>query len=212
MLDIGIFQGKAAVYNKLILEILVTQGDLSTWEIAKAICRIRNPDVKILPEVRYRRTQKIYSVIQRKGGRLEDLQEKEYIKYDCKGDSGKWAVGLKGTMTILALKPTLDSKIHPEARNFSELLSKPPTFPGKLKMFGAEVDGKVISTFMTTFMNEVKTELTNPKMFLNLAERTKQLAEEGINLDSISEQKFSWLMANEWSEMMAPRLKKKYAE
>jgi hypothetical protein len=203
MSNIGIFQGKEAEYNRLILEVLLTEGDLSTWEIAKEISHKR--DVNILPEVRYTRTQRIYQVIQRKKGRLEDLQRKEYLRYIEK-DVEKWSLTFKGAMAILIMKPQLGTKIHPSAHTFSEAYRKMGPIPKKVKIpFGGQVDGSI----MKAFLDEFDTQSQN-NFFPRLAEVTKKLIDEGIDLDRIPREKFMMLLASEFGQLdYAPGVKKR---
>jgi len=199
MLYIGIFQEKKPGYNKLILETLLTEGDLNAWEIAKHICRIRNPNV--LPEILYSRSQKIYSVIQRKKGRLEDLEYKGYIYYNLDKANGKWSLTLKGSMAILCLKPELSRMVHPSYNmsiRFSRLFKAMGPVPNKISMpFGGEIDGSVVKGFLSW----LKPEFTKPNLSSLLVEATKNLVAEGIDLDRIKNEKFIMLLANEHARL-----------
>ena len=70
---IGIFTDKSANYNLAILETLLPQ-EATSWQIAETLQKEKKPCDNI--EANYYRTQKIYSVIQRKTGRLADPKTK----------------------------------------------------------------------------------------------------------------------------------------
>jgi hypothetical protein len=65
---IGIFEGRKAYYNRLILKILIEKEPLKAWDIAKQIAKGS-----------MEKTQDVYSTLIRKDGRLNELLEKEYI-------------------------------------------------------------------------------------------------------------------------------------
>ena len=75
---IGIFTGKKAEYNRLILETLLEAEDLKLkeWELAKRIQTKTKPMGDW-----YSHTQRIYSILIRKKGRLEDLSQKGYVNW-----------------------------------------------------------------------------------------------------------------------------------
>ena len=204
MLHIGVFQEKKPGYNKLILETLLTEGDLNAWEIARHICQIRNPNV--IPEILYYRSQKIYAVIQRKKGRLEDLQNKGYITYNLDKDVEKWSLTFKGIIAILCLKPKLSKIIHPShsiSTRFSRLFKAMEPVPNKIRMpFGGEIDGSVVRSFLSW----LKPEFTKPGLSSLLVEATKNLVAEGIDLDRIKNDKFVMLLANEHARLSKLRL------
>lgn len=66
---IGIFEGKKAHYNKKILKFLIEKEPLKAWDIAKLIAKGS-----------MEKTQDVYAALIRKNGRLNELQEKQYIK------------------------------------------------------------------------------------------------------------------------------------
>jgi len=204
MLHIGIFEEKKPGYNKLILETLLTEGDLNTWGIARHICQIRNPNV--IPEILYYRSQKIYAVIQRKKGRVEDLQSKGYITYTLDKDNGKWSLTFKGRMAILCLRPELNKMVHPSydmSIRFSRLFKTMGPIPNKISMpFGGEIDGSVVKTFLSW----LKPEFTKSNLSSLLVEATKNLVAEGIDLDRIKNEKFIMLLASEHARLSKLRL------
>jgi hypothetical protein len=99
---IGIFEGKKAAYNRAILQALLEEGSgegLTNWEIAKRITgRLADRDLQFL------KAQRVYSVIARKGSRLDELREKGYIILNS---HNKWHLGIKGIWALLIDQPEL---------------------------------------------------------------------------------------------------------
>src|SRR4030067_3353787 len=91
---IGIFTDKSAVYNLATLEILYKLNMATSWQIAKKIAekQKRHPDKDAETQAR-----RIYSVIQRKKGRLPDLENKGYIAHTS---DGLWQLTLKGVWAL----------------------------------------------------------------------------------------------------------------
>ncbi|GAH79549.1 unnamed protein product, partial [marine sediment metagenome] len=107
---IGIFEGRKAVYNTDILEVLLQHGRLTSWGIAKQIQKNKRPSAATLKSPYYRRlrtesdfycTQIIYGTIARKGGRLQRLHEKQYILLKDE----KWELNPPKADAILLKKP-----------------------------------------------------------------------------------------------------------
>lgn len=97
---IQIFKGKAAKYNKAVLEVLYTRGpQSSSWYISKEISSLYGGD-----------TRNIQSVICRKNGRLDTLAERNYIRIDFE----KIQLTHKGIMALLIAEPGIINKIHPD--------------------------------------------------------------------------------------------------
>jgi hypothetical protein len=91
--QIGIFlDKKSANYNLSILEALLSRG-ATAWQLAEILHKKTDPTQgKEVIEVKRYRTQKIYSVIQRKQGRIDDLKNKGYLKEE----NGVWDLTRKG--------------------------------------------------------------------------------------------------------------------
>jgi hypothetical protein len=66
---IGIFEGRKAYYNRLILKILIEKEPLKAWDIAKQIAKGS-----------MEKTQDVYATLIRRNGRLNELLEKGYIQ------------------------------------------------------------------------------------------------------------------------------------
>jgi hypothetical protein len=172
--EIGIFADKkSSHYNKLILEALLSE-ELSAWKIAetlKEIIATTSKEQSTL-EKRYH-TQKIYSVIQRKSGRLNDLKSKGYINEH----DGKWRLSTKGLIALCISKPDLvTSKLKKEFQE--QFLKAMNEMPEELTM-GMKVDSSNIKPYLDK-MNQTK-ELEV------IVEEAKMLISYGIELDRISE-------------------------
>ncbi len=176
-IQIGIFSDKSAEYNQAILETLLPK-EATAWQIAEALQKKRNPVVD--KEARFYRTQKVYSVIQRKKGRLSELKNKGYIKER----DGKWSLTKKGWIALSVKKPDLvknelQAKEYTLLEQFKKEVSSLPddtiTHP-----FGIQIDlGKI----------KLALEKMNPTQLLTiLLEEAKALLLEGVELDRISEE------------------------
>jgi hypothetical protein len=171
---IGIFTDKkSSRYNELTLEALLVE-ELSAWRIAEIlkekIAKTGNKETII--EKRYR-TQKIYSVIQRKSGRLIDLKTKGYII----DDNGKWRLSTKGIIALSIAKPELVSnKLQKEIKEqFIKIFNE---MPAEITM-GMKIEPFNIEPFIERINQTKELEL--------ILEEAKSLLLLGIELDRISE-------------------------
>jgi len=192
-IHIGIFSGKSSNYNLAILETLFHK-QATAWQIADTLQKKINPSGK--KEVRFYRTQKIYSVIQRKRGRLADLKSKEYIKET----EGKWKLATKGIIALSIKKPDLVASGLQASENimltkFKEQVNALPNETIK-EPFGIQID-----------LSKIKLSLQekNPTSFLRmLLEESRVLLSEGIELDRINaETLFYMAMARSISQARA---------
>lgn len=192
-IHIGIFSGKSSNYNLAILETLF-QKQATAWQIADTLQKKINPNGK--KEVRFYRTQKIYSVIQRKSGRLADLKSKEYIKET----EGKWKLAQKGLIALSIKRPDLVASGLQASENimltkFKEQVNALPNETIK-EPFGIQID-----------LSKIKLSLQekNPTSFLRmLLEESRVLLSEGIELDRINaETLFYMAMARSISQARA---------
>ncbi len=174
--NIGIYAGKSAIYNLAILEILC-QDSATSWEIAEALQKKVNPVEN--KEVRFYRTQKIYSVIQRKKGRLDDLKSKGYIEED----SGKWSLTKKGLIALSVKNLDLVVKEIQSKKNtiVTRLKENVEAMPNEIREpLGVKVD-----------ITKAKPRLAaiDPSQVLTLIlEEARALVSKGIDLDRISEE------------------------
>jgi len=176
-IHIGIFCGKSANYNLAILETLF-QKDGTAWDIAINLQEKINPNE--VKEVRFYRTQKIYSVIQRKSGRLVDLKNKGYIKET----NGKWRLAKKGLIALNIKKPELVASGLEAQKNtlfeqFKEYVNGMPNETIR-EPFGIQIDLSKFKPFLE--------ELDPASMLRMILEETRFLLSKGIELDSISEE------------------------
>jgi hypothetical protein len=192
-IHIGIFSGKSSNYNLAILETLF-QKQATAWQIAVTLQKKINPNEK--KEIRFYRTQKIYSVIQRKSGRLTDLKSKEYIKET----EGKWKLAKKGLIALSIKKPDLVASGLQASEDimltkFKEQVNALPNETIK-EPLGIQID-----------LPKIKLSLQemNPTSFLRtLLEESRVLLSEGIELDRISaEDLFYMAMARSISQARA---------
>jgi hypothetical protein len=176
-IPIGIFSGKSAEYNLAILETLLPK-EATAWQIAEALQKKRNPVVD--KEARIYRTQRIYSVIQRKTGRLNDLKNKGYIKER----DGKWSLTKKSLVALNIEKPELvanelQAEKHTLLEQFKKEVNSLPddtvTHP-----FGIQVD--------FAKLKPVLAKMNPTELLVVLLEEAKALLLEGIELDRISEE------------------------
>jgi hypothetical protein len=166
---IGIFSGNA--YNKQILKVLIASKGISGYDIAKVLQHERNPVLE--REIIVYRTQKIYSVIQRKNARLDSLEAKGYIAQK----NGKYELSFKGIIAILIDEPNLIGNIHPDylTHKFESGRQEVTFGPFKIEpMTGDEITPQFLSDF---------------------AKKTSEYLNQGlINLDIISEDKLGVLV------------------
>ena len=179
-LKIGIFQGKSALYNQTILETLYEHNNpLTTWQIAKSLQNKLKPTEN--KEIASTRSHKIFSVIQRKKGRLEELRKKHYIIVKEK----RWSLTWKGYITVLINKPELFEKIEMKQYKFTiNQMRQEAQTPASIKIpFGLSINGE---QFKEDYLKTLGIAENNPSYILLMVEETKQLIKEGISLDSIT--------------------------
>ena len=179
--DIGVFKGKKASYNAAILEVLFKHGPLTSWGVAKRI--YENQKITRNRDIGYARISKIYSVIFRKKGRLDELNQKDYI---MKNDS-KWELCFPKGLSILVYKPGLISDVN-------EYYLGKPIFPksefSKMRKlhtpFGIriQIDMKQLQRFSDVLLKRID----NLEMFQSMARSIESLVHQGIDLDRINDE------------------------
>jgi hypothetical protein len=173
---IGIFSGKSMSYNLAVLETLF-QKQATAWQIAVTLQKKINPNGE--KEVRYYRAQKIYSVIQRKSGRLADLKSKGYIN----ATNGKWKLTRKGLIALNIKKPDLVASGLQASKDTLTTMFKGyiDDLPNEttIEPLGIQIDLSKIKPFLE--------ELDPTSMLIMILEETRFLLSRGIELDSISE-------------------------
>lgn len=193
-MKIGIFKGKKADYNQRILEILYEEGNpLTAWEIAKILQNKfkQTTNTKAAQQT----THDIYSVIQRKDGRLQELREKKYIIFE----KGKWSLSFwKGRIAVFMKNPQLLDRLDIETYNrgialMREKLRSPPNTTKKLP-FGITLSVKG-NEFRKDF-ERVLTLLTNDSSFIRLMVDEIQQIRRSIDLDQINDEALVALLIN----------------
>jgi hypothetical protein len=174
---IGIFSDKSAKYNLAILETLLPR-EATSWQIAEVLQKRLNPVED--KEVRFYRTQKVYSVIQRKKGRLDDLKNKGYIKVK----DGKWSLTKKGLVALSVEKPELVAKElqaeeHKSLEQFEKAVSSLPNDTIR-EPLGIQINFAKTKRALLT--------LDPTRLLMILLEEAKALLSEGIELDRINEE------------------------
>ena len=193
---IGIFKGREKTYNKLILKSLfISHGPLKGWELAKRIYE-QMRETGTLPRNWqglnwYAITQKIYSVLIRKNGRLQDLCKKEYIVKIEQNGSDVWHITSKGSIATLILDKSFLDIVNEAAgsadsnaiiRNFEEQLRKASP---KLSYFGLkmEIDSDIAQHSFGSFFKE----FTSRAGLLRIASKVENAVENGLDLDTMKE-------------------------
>lgn len=172
MSKIGIFRGKEATYNSLILETVFKDGPSTNWEIAKKMYKtgkIRDKTGKI-PKI-----HNIYGNLQRKKGRLQDLQKKQYLREE----NEKWILRLKGFIALRNKYPEmvviLREKMKKLPRSFE--------LPDESSFFRVFPLSKGLIQSITS---SIYTKIRNLADFLDYA---NEIVESGVvDLDQIKEQ------------------------
>jgi hypothetical protein len=180
---IGIFSDKSAKYNLAILEILLPQT-ATAWQIAEALQKKINPVEN--KEVRFYRTQKVYSVIQRKKGRLNALREKGYVREE----DGSWKLTKKGLIALNIKKPDLvanEIKANKEKllTLFKEEVDRMPNDAVK-EPLGIQIDFSKLKPLLA--------KIDPAEFLLMLLEEARALLLKGIELDIIEEDELIDLM------------------
>jgi hypothetical protein len=177
---IPIFEGKQAIYNKTILEALLIEGPMTTWQLAKKI----TPKIKTVKRtLSSTETQKVYSVLIRKDGRLNDLKFKEYVIFD--EENQKWEVAAKGLFAICIEKPQLKPLINLKYWN-TRIIGDFKFSKEKIEVpfAGITINGKKFEKCISFLLDKMKAKST---FFIEKTiEYVKKLIDEGINLDKIS--------------------------
>ena len=181
-LTIGIFTDKSATYNLAILETLDKLDHATAWQIAKRIAEQQKPIPNKDMETRSRR---IYSVIQRKTGRLNDLAGKGYIRET----EGLWELTVKGSIALAIKKPDVLTSLENTSKNrvyYEQVTKTINAMPEEtLKFpFGISVNTTETKQDLHKIVEQLKND---PHGFPVLIEETKSVLSNGINLDVIDE-------------------------
>jgi hypothetical protein len=160
-----------------ILETLF-QKQATAWQIAGTLQkRINTSEQK---DARFYRTQKIYSVIQRKSGRLADLKSNGYIVEN----NGKWKLTKKGLIALSIKRPDLvasgiQASEDTLATIFKEYVNAIPNETLR-EPLGIEIDLSKIKSYLE--------ELDPTSILRKILEESRILLSHGVELDTISEE------------------------
>ena len=197
---IGIFKGRSATYNKLILQVLteaLSRGErLKEWELAKRIQKKLNKGNNWYVEA-----QKIYSVLIRKNGRLNELKNKWYIQCEVEEEDGRrvryWLPTPKGLVSALILDPNLiDGVVNSpiwESKEFKKGLTK------RVKKFRKTVQKgpvpiKVASKPLKKLLFQFIDSFKDKQRLRQLITDTKYLINKGFQLDLMDETDFCLML------------------
>ncbi|GAH51928.1 unnamed protein product [marine sediment metagenome] len=169
---IGIFEEN--MHNAEILEALFRQGPLTKWGIVKQIKETKRTTNKT-ESIMYR-TNKLISVLAKKGGCLERLRKKEYLL--LKGV--KWELNLPKADAILIKKPELVSEIHPHY--YISVLT--PDLGTYLRDLKAQAEGRLNHVPLRQLTPSKK---ATEELHMKIAAKLKSYLDEGqIVLDRMS--------------------------
>ncbi len=195
IMKVGILQGKKALYNQLILQSLVL-GKKTTMEISAYIAQ---NDSKCKTCVK-----SIFSIIDRKGGRLQELSEKHYIEREEK----KWGLTIKGIhialfqsenlldqfLSVLPLKDYDNIDLDTIKQN----IMLPP----------------ILSRYINVkkFKNKYMEYVFSKQFWINRLRIAGNMINAGVDLDKLSEMEFYSMVGNltldEVQTLIEPLLKK----
>jgi len=187
---IGIFEGKKAENNKLILKSLVF-GDKTTRQIAEYIYHNRTekpkPKDNIENEVRG-----IVSIISRRTknqkGRIFELEDKGYIRRNSK-NSSLWQLTSKGLCVALTQLNTI-AEVFP-------YLTIDLDINGFENAFSTIPIGKAIKTTYPKFnLKKILSLGKKPQLFQLWKDYTNELINMGVDLDRMKDSEFKRLLAN----------------
>jgi len=184
-----ILQGKKAQYNSLILRSLVS-GQKTTKQIAEYICQ--NAEEKQTDSLDT--LLKTYSVIARRGSRLDELLDKHYIS---RGENKEWKLTMKGLCFSLTL--------------FDDL--REITKDINYRQFGLDGDkivkafrkNAVISLLMSrdneNLVKKITDDMVNDPAFWDrflseVRDFTNDYLKKGVDIDSMTDDEFSLLVLN----------------
>lgn len=179
---LGIFEGKKAEYNKLILKGLI-YGAKTTNQIGEFIYFNREAQIKPR-KANLNEVKKLVSIISRKGGRLKELEFKGYIFRE----KGCWRLTLKGTAVALTLFDDL-SEVYPYIRTDLTVKAMEKAF----REFGV---AKALKEYgLNDWASKVFRWVKNQKNFLSFVrDSTNELISKLTDLDSLSEDEFRNLL------------------
>jgi len=187
---IGIFTGKSALHNLGILKTLYKLKAATAWQIAKNLSNTPEMSKEALDY----RARHLYSIIQRKEGRLADLENKGYIKQQ----EGLWEPTLKGSIALGIKNPEiLERELQTETKSyvFNQYKESFNTIPDKQikKPFGISINLSETRRDLNKLMDQIS---NNPAVFKITLNETEAMLRDGIDLDQIKEGTLVTLLLN----------------
>jgi hypothetical protein len=177
---IGIFTDKSATYNLKILEILDKLNHATAWQIAKKIAEGQKPIANMDMETQSRR---IYSVIQRENGRLNDLANKGYIRESER----LWELTIRGGIALAIKNPAVLAELEAKDRSraYDQVTQSINAMPETVlnAPFGITVNRSETKKDLLKTLSSLK---NNPSLYRMFIEETKDICQK-IDLDGIDE-------------------------
>ena len=187
---IGIFKGKQAKYNILILNILFDNGPLTTWKITGKTQTPRGGRISL------------HATLNK---RLRDLEKKGYLSKRGK----EWCLQFKGIIAGLIIQETpkpLSSKWTELVDNYAEFVQKHSG-----AFLGATIRVNDIIVSPVQAIDETRKKLRAFEDWVELSNYVKGLMQTGvINLDVISNQTLLTLILSEASNEQLQTLMKEF--
>jgi hypothetical protein len=188
-LGIGIFQGKQAKYNRLILKVLYDNGPLTLWGISKQIHRLAEGSDTVKKDIAYGRTQIIQSMVSK---RIRDLEKKKYVR---KIQINIWILQFKGFIAALVDQ----EKPKPFGKAWADVIQKEvfPKLPEsknmKGELYGVKID--FLTDDLKAGWQRTSENARDFQTWLTISQRAKTLLKNGIpNLDLISNRDYIQLL------------------
>lgn len=194
---LGIFEGKKAKYNKLILKGLVF-GPKTTNQIAQYI--YLNPEAQVKPKkVNKNRVKRIVSIISRKDSRLDELEAKQYISRK-ESTENRWHLTPKGMGvaltfydSIVEIYPYIKQFIHSFVENIEKKLKENPM----LQSLG-KIERKALKTSFTFVESQDFLQL--------LKDLTNEMIRQGTDLDKTSLKDFISFVIGKFFVLHFPKI------
>jgi len=177
--QLGIFQGKKALYNELILRSLTsgkkTTKQIALYIVAKAPKKGKGED---------RNYKHVYSNIIRSEGRLAELQELQYIKRK----NLIYSLTFKGMAVSLTLQNNLDEAIIHIKRELENLNLEDET----QKLARAIVTSRLLPSFIKPkpLLDCLIDLLVSTEFYSYIKKATEEFIKKGVDVDSMTDEEF----------------------
>lgn len=187
--SIGIFQGKGATNNKLLLEILYNNEPLTAWELTHKI------------QIKIKNRASLHAIYNKS---LRNLEKKGYIKRV----GTKWILQFKGIIAVLINQPE-PKPWNEKWTKFFENYVKP--LKKLTKKYTIRENEKEIADLSDVAKHIPISDLKKFEGWVALSKHVKNLIDKGfINLDVISDKSLFLLLLSEFDESKVSDTLKKY--